>query len=604
MAQRPATAANAVPEKSINPKNDYNININYELGMHCTGFDFSVCCVLSPYNSVQAQVVKNSTRATQTPRLLEADPKDPTVLEDKKNRFKLAYGYVGNNDSEGGNPEGTSADAKKLFIGEQIKIPRDSGPSGAPMFGGFLTYSGNKSGTDFLENYDMKSGGTSNRIGRDPVLCQKCHVDNVIGVLNSRTVGDVLGDKAKPEDKNRPIVPLTEAMHSVHLLKQPMPDSEGRTASCQGCHPAHRQAAQYNPDGSHGPLKCSACHVSNENGVPFVVNKEKHVWNGKPMLGDYDAALPWAASASASDQVLVLVGERPITMTDLETAVGSSTFSVQFPSMDPKDQAALRGDMLKRLVAGQLLLLEAERRGLDSDPTYQADADAYQRGILYRAYMDKLRADIRIPEDKLAQLRDTLKNQPDALEPAQSAYISAEYRVLRALAMETLKTRSHLVVHDDRLYIGAAPDTVLAQPDGFSLKLSDIQGDTALKTEDDMQLLRERLFSTVELELVVRTAQADALDVSAIMAAFRSEKLPALLIDRLETSGSRTIFCTPISRNTPASVMCPKCATWRKSSSPPPQKQRPCAPALLQVRASTFLPGNIPSTPLAAWGVQ
>lgn len=424
VAQQPATAADAVAEKSISPKNDYNITINYELGMHCTGFDFSACCVLPPYNSVQAQVVKNSTRATQTPRLLEADPKDPTVLEDKKNRFKLAYGHVGNNYSEGGklkywdvpydvnhngtyepgesvanayfthlyiykdlegsNPEGTSADAKKLFIGKQIKVPRDSGPSGAPMFGGFLTYSGNKSGTvvytkspvldnvpivltnpgiwdalglpltpfndeavnkdpltlvesdvqpfqeawvklldadtgapvidshtgkpvmfvgdnpidipncanchgtktangdkyklyenelafwkgmgasdwiasvkasavsilqihddkngtSFLKNYDMKSSSTSNRIGRDPVLCQKCHADNVIGVLNSRTVGDVLGDKAKPEDKSRTIMALTEAMHSVHLRSQPMPDSQGRTSSCQGCHPAHRQ---------------------------------------------------------------------------------------------------------------------------------------------------------------------------------------------------------------------------------------------------------------------------------------------------------------------------------------------------------------------------
>lgn len=30
------------------PKIDYNITISYELGMHCTGFDFSYCCVLPP----------------------------------------------------------------------------------------------------------------------------------------------------------------------------------------------------------------------------------------------------------------------------------------------------------------------------------------------------------------------------------------------------------------------------------------------------------------------------------------------------------------------------------------------------------------------------
>ena len=30
------------------PPRDYVILINYELGMHCTGFDFSYCCVLPP----------------------------------------------------------------------------------------------------------------------------------------------------------------------------------------------------------------------------------------------------------------------------------------------------------------------------------------------------------------------------------------------------------------------------------------------------------------------------------------------------------------------------------------------------------------------------
>lgn len=249
------------------------------------------------------------------------------------------------------------------------------------------------------------------------------------------------------------------------------------------------------------------------------------------------AILPWTASASAADQdqVLVLVNERPITMLDLETAIGSSTFSVQFPSMDPNDQAALRGDTLKRLVAGQLLLLEAERRGLDNDPDYLTHMSAYKRGVLYRAYMDKLRADIRIPEAKMAELSETLKDQPEALEPAQNAYISAQYRVLRALALENLKTRYHLVMYDERLKVGAAPETVLAQADDLSLHLSDILGEDALKTSDDEYLLRDRLFNAVELELVVRAAEAEGLDVSPIMAAFRSERLPALLLEHMES---------------------------------------------------------------------
>ena len=59
------------------PKNAFNIMMNYELGMHCTGFEFSYCCVLPPYNSILAQVVKTEKGSSDrggSPELLEADP--------------------------------------------------------------------------------------------------------------------------------------------------------------------------------------------------------------------------------------------------------------------------------------------------------------------------------------------------------------------------------------------------------------------------------------------------------------------------------------------------------------------------------------------------
>jgi hypothetical protein len=416
--QAAGESMNAATDK---PKNDYNITINYELGMHCTGFDFTYCCVLPPYNSIQSQVIKSSTGPRKFPELLEADAADPGVLIDGKKRFKLAYGHVDNDYSEGNklkywdvpydvngdgkyeknenvanayfshlyvykdlkgsNPKGTSADKEKLYVGIQIPIPRDNGPAGAavpsPMKGGNLHYTGDKgtivftkapvldnvpivltnpgiwdalglpltpfndrdaaqdmltltesdiqpyqeawvsmvdaesgapvidshsgkpvrfvgtnpidipncanchsnktangdkftlykqehefwkglgasdwianlkatsisilemhddrTGTNFLKNYNPGSRSLDNRLGRDPVLCQKCHADNVIGVLQSKTFKD------PKTGQDVLIQPLTQAIHTVHQTKAPLPDSQGRTASCQGCHPAHRQ---------------------------------------------------------------------------------------------------------------------------------------------------------------------------------------------------------------------------------------------------------------------------------------------------------------------------------------------------------------------------
>jgi len=57
-------------------KNQFNILMNYELGMHCTGFEFAYCCVLPPYNSILAQVVRTDkgNNDEDFPILLEGDP--------------------------------------------------------------------------------------------------------------------------------------------------------------------------------------------------------------------------------------------------------------------------------------------------------------------------------------------------------------------------------------------------------------------------------------------------------------------------------------------------------------------------------------------------
>ena len=67
----------SAPASAANPKNSFNIMMNYELGMHCTGFEFAYCCVLPPYNSILAQVVKtqqSSSGQGAFAKLLEGDP--------------------------------------------------------------------------------------------------------------------------------------------------------------------------------------------------------------------------------------------------------------------------------------------------------------------------------------------------------------------------------------------------------------------------------------------------------------------------------------------------------------------------------------------------
>jgi len=61
------------------PVNPYNIFINYELGMHCVGFDMSYCCVIPPHNSVQSQAVRSASETDTLPKLLS--PEDGVALQ-------------------------------------------------------------------------------------------------------------------------------------------------------------------------------------------------------------------------------------------------------------------------------------------------------------------------------------------------------------------------------------------------------------------------------------------------------------------------------------------------------------------------------------------
>ncbi len=87
---------------------EFKMMMNYELGMHCTGFEFAYCCVLPAYNSILAQVVKPEGGSNDFPRLLEADPnenttadvlgrhtvmRDPTSLDNNDNFQKYVLRY-------------------------------------------------------------------------------------------------------------------------------------------------------------------------------------------------------------------------------------------------------------------------------------------------------------------------------------------------------------------------------------------------------------------------------------------------------------------------------------------------------------------------------
>lgn len=251
------------------------------------------------------------------------------------------------------------------------------------------------------------------------------------------------------------------------------------------------------------------------------------------LVRGFATALLLLPLAVAAGQVIVTVDGENITSDELDRAIASSPFSVQFPSMDQNEQAALRGDMLKRLVASRLLYLEAKRRGLDGSGRFKAELEHYRLGLLHRAYMSSVRADIKIPQDELEHMRHEYKGDPDGLAAAKSRYVSDRYRTLKPLALARLKERFHLKVYEDRIGEGTSATTPVAVADGMTLTFGEIQepGEAF-----DRAVLENRLYDRLELRLAARAAEEKGIDVSAQVEAFGRERLPSLLLSRMEKS--------------------------------------------------------------------
>lgn len=411
------------PTRAHIPPNEYLITIHYDLGMHCTGFDLSYCCILPPYNSILAQIIKTSGAPSEKPVILtEADLLAKNQIlwyEHEQNTYsegpKMLYWNVPvdvNGDGDLRDPNDSFANAyfqhlytfeerplrympyptgqlTRKYIGRDLSIPQDHGPTGKPMSHGKLDYTGPdgtvlytvtndgvtetplvlamrgywealglpltaffdgaignireskeellrpyqkaivslaswqdgnrdglpqvdevkiekdprskkevtffgtnpidvpncqrchasdrangdkytlwkkeylfwknrfpnttdyyasvkaasislleihdaKHGTDFLADYDADNltGASVTRLGREPVRCQECHGDNIVGQLQG---------KVDPRT-GRKISSLSAAIHLSHMKHVPDPDSNGRTSSCQACHPAHQQS--------------------------------------------------------------------------------------------------------------------------------------------------------------------------------------------------------------------------------------------------------------------------------------------------------------------------------------------------------------------------
>ncbi len=240
-------------------------------------------------------------------------------------------------------------------------------------------------------------------------------------------------------------------------------------------------------------------------------------------------------SAKSEDpQVLATVGQLEVTSLDLETTLASSPFATQFTAMDEREQAALRGDMLRRLVTSRLLRLEAQRLKLDQSKVFLEELEGQKAGLLYRYYMDKLRDQITIPADTLNAMKQQFKGDVDGLASAKAAYRSEQYRTVRLMTIQSLRDQQKIKLHEDRIIAGVEPDTLLLEGSDITVRYGDVVDTKEYPELPNPEWVKEQLYKRAELLLVAKAASDQGIDVSSKLQRYKEERLPSLLLEQKE----------------------------------------------------------------------
>lgn len=240
----------------------------------------------------------------------------------------------------------------------------------------------------------------------------------------------------------------------------------------------------------------------------------------------YCLTTPVLVSAS---QVLVTIDDNDVTLDDLETALASSPFYTQFNTLDENEQAAMRGDMLKRLVTAKLLEAEAHQLQLEKTPAFVKDLKAYINGVRYQKYLSNLRESINLSADEQKQLRQQYTGSADAYAAARSSIIANRYQALFQLTLQKLRDQYHVQLFLNRVTPQIQAETVLMQGDDLKIIYTDLMDQP--HQAFDKNLILEKLFQQTEYMLISKAAIAENMDLSQDAQRYTDQRLPALLID-------------------------------------------------------------------------
>ncbi|SMG67204.1 secreted protein containing Peptidyl-prolyl cis-trans isomerase, PpiC-type domain [methanotrophic bacterial endosymbiont of Bathymodiolus sp.] len=240
------------------------------------------------------------------------------------------------------------------------------------------------------------------------------------------------------------------------------------------------------------------------------------------------------STASYANKVLVTIGENgQVTEQQLEAAMQAAPFATQFPAMDEKDQAYLRGDMLLRLARAEALYQEAIATGKNQGSIFQQEMSNFKTALLAQRYVESLRQKIQIPEAVEQQFLVSFKGNGDALIAARSAYIAKHFTSLKNDNIKQLIQQANIQTYFERLDKDPGSETILAKGDGLLIKYDDL----VVKEKQpaiDQQRNTDKVNEWIKLTVMAKAAQAQGENVEPQLQEYAHHLATRLLLAEKE----------------------------------------------------------------------
>ena len=235
-----------------------------------------------------------------------------------------------------------------------------------------------------------------------------------------------------------------------------------------------------------------------------------------------------------ADQVMVTIGKSgQVTQQQLEAAMSAAPFSSQFPAMDEKDQAYLRGDMLLRMARAEALYQEAVANGKDKSKIFEQEMGNFKTALLSQRYISLLRQKIQIPEELKQQLSTRFENNSDALKASQSAYIAKHFSSLKDKNINKLIEQANIKTYYQRLDTSPNTNTVLAEGNDLSIKYGDLVPEKNQTTIDNNQITK-KVEEWIQLIVTAKAAVDQGVNVDSQLQEYSHNLTTRLLLAEKE----------------------------------------------------------------------